>query len=161
TASPERIRAAMRVIPNPDLGWDDFKKLGLATWRATGGSDEGFAIWDEWSRKSSKHNADNTRREWDRITRSPPSRIGAGTIFFLANQQSARGGAGNAAAAEAQDADAVVLPAGAPLAAAEEYVKRYESEGEVALLRAYRGAFYRWTGSHWREYPDEKLAADL
>jgi hypothetical protein len=25
------------------------KKIGLATWRATGGSDEGFKAWDAWS----------------------------------------------------------------------------------------------------------------
>ena len=129
-SDPERIRAAMRIIPNADVGWDDWKKFGLAIWRATGGSEEGFAIWDEWSRKSGRYDADNTRREWESITRSPPTRIGAGSIFYHANQvdprwrQSAPGGAANATAAGAQEADAVVLPAGAPMAAAEEYVKR-------------------------------------
>ena len=28
-------------------------------------------------------------------------------------------------------------------------------------MRSYRGAFYRWTGTHWREYADEKIAAAL
>ena len=86
TASADRIGAAMRRIPNPDVGWEHWKKLGLACWHATGGSDKGFSIWDEWSRKSAKYDVDNTRREWESITRSPPTRIGAGTIFFLAKQ---------------------------------------------------------------------------
>src|SRR5215472_2874723 len=32
---------------------------------------------------------------------------------------------------------------------------------DVPLLRAYRGAFYLWVGTHYREYPDEKVEADL
>ena len=85
-ANPENLRAAMQVIPNPDLGWDEWKKFGLAIWRATRGSEAGFAIWNEWSACSTKYHADNTRRAWDGITRSPPARIGAGTIFYQANQ---------------------------------------------------------------------------
>jgi putative DNA primase/helicase len=57
--------------------------------------------------------------------------------------------------------DRVILPAGAPLVAAEEYVKRHRSQGDVPLLRAYRGAFYLWVGTHYREHPDEKVEADL
>jgi Bifunctional DNA primase/polymerase, N-terminal/Primase C terminal 2 (PriCT-2) len=87
TATPADIRAAMRRIANPDLGWDGWQKFGLAVWRATGGSAEGFSIWDEWSRKSSKYEADNTRDEWDGIHRSPPTRIGAGTIFWHSAHQ--------------------------------------------------------------------------
>jgi putative DNA primase/helicase len=84
-AEPALIAAAMAVIPNPDLGWDDWKKFGMATWRATGGSAEGFAIFDEWSQKSAKYDESNTKEAWDQITRSPPTRIGAGTIFYHAN----------------------------------------------------------------------------
>jgi putative DNA primase/helicase len=59
------------------------------------------------------------------------------------------------------DNDTVALPHNAPLVAADEYIKRHEMEGKVRLLRSYRGAFYRWTGTHWREYSEEKLAARL
>jgi D5 N terminal like/Family of unknown function (DUF5906)/Toprim domain len=56
----------------------------------------------------------------------------------------------------------VVLLQNAPLVAADEYIKRHEmDEDGIRLLRSYRGAFYRWTGTHWREYSDEKLAAGL
>jgi hypothetical protein len=85
-ADPQRIADAMRVIPNDDAGWDGYKRLGMAVWAGTGGSPEGFAIWDAWAQKSTKkYNAANTLADWNAITRSPPARIGAGTIFYLAN----------------------------------------------------------------------------
>jgi len=84
-ADAERVAAAMAVIPNPDLGWEEWKKFGMAIWRATGGAAEGFTIFDEWSSKSAKYDADTTRKEWDQLTRSPPTRIGAGTLFHHAS----------------------------------------------------------------------------
>lgn len=151
TADPRLIAAAMAVIPNPDLGWDDWKKFGMAIWRSTGGSAEGFAIFDEWSQKSGKYDCANTEKAWAEVTRSPPTRIGAGTIFHYANKADPAWAAGGA----------LVLPAGAPLAAAEAFVKHCCSEGKIPLLLSYRGAFYVWTGTHYREYPDEELERDL
>jgi Bifunctional DNA primase/polymerase, N-terminal/Primase C terminal 2 (PriCT-2) len=56
-ADPEKVAGAMQVIPNPDLGWDEWKRFGMAIWRATGGSEEGFDIFNEWSQKSNKYDA--------------------------------------------------------------------------------------------------------
>jgi hypothetical protein len=55
----------------------------------------------------------------------------------------------------------IILPAGAPLAAAEAFIKHRYSLGEIPLLWSYRGAFYRWTGTHYCEYEDEALERDL
>jgi len=66
-----------------------------------------------------------------------------------------------AGALREDDQDRVILPTGAPLVAADEYVKRYRCQGDVPTLRAYRGAFYLWTGTHYRDYPQEKVEADL
>ena len=55
----------------------------------------------------------------------------------------------------------LVLPAGAPVVAAEAFVKHRASVGEIPLLWSYRGAFYRYTGTHYREYADEALERDL
>lgn len=54
-----------------------------------------------------------------------------------------------------------ILPAGAPLAAAEEFAKRYYSIGDILLLRSYRGAFYGWTGTYYRELPQEWIERQL
>jgi putative DNA primase/helicase len=58
-------------------------------------------------------------------------------------------------------AGCIVLSAGAPWIWAEEYVKRCRSAAYVPLLRAYRGAFYAWTGTHYRELSDEAVESEL
>jgi hypothetical protein len=86
TTDPTLIAAALNVIPNNDLGWDEWNRVGMATWAATGGSDAGFKAFDAWSKKSSKYDAAITRERWHAYSTSPPDRIGVGTLFFLANQ---------------------------------------------------------------------------
>jgi hypothetical protein len=86
-ASIERIAAALAVIPNNE-DWDGWNAIAMATWRATGGSAEGFAAFDAWSRKSPKYDAEQTAKKWSVLFTSPPTHIGAGTIFYLADQAS-------------------------------------------------------------------------
>jgi hypothetical protein len=85
-ADPKLVAAALEVIPNDDLGWDEWNRIGMAAWRATGGADDGFAAFDAWSQKSTKYDADATADRWEHYFRSPPDRIGAGTLFFMAEQ---------------------------------------------------------------------------
>jgi hypothetical protein len=80
------IADVVHHIPNNDLGWEDWNRVIMAIWAATGGSDEGFEICDSFSQKSSKYDAVNTRARWDAITACPPDRIGVGTLFWLADQ---------------------------------------------------------------------------
>jgi hypothetical protein len=84
-ADPELIADALAIIPNT-ASWDRWNAIGLAVWRATSGSAEGFSAWDTWSRKSPKYDSDNTARKWATFFKSPPSKIGAGTIVHLARQ---------------------------------------------------------------------------
>ena len=60
----------------------------MATWRATGGSDAGFAAFDAWSQKSEKYDDSYTSKKWTGYLKSPPTSIGAGTILYLAEQHS-------------------------------------------------------------------------
>src|SRR5262249_5962187 len=85
-ASKSRVGAAVHVIPNHDLEWDDWNRIGMAIWAATGGSAEGFEIFDSWSRKSLKYDARATSRKWTAYVRSPPTRIGFGTLKHLADE---------------------------------------------------------------------------
>jgi putative DNA primase/helicase len=55
----------------------------------------------------------------------------------------------------------LILPVGAPLVAAEEYVNARYMLGEIPLLRHYRGAFYLWEGTHYRLHRDEVLEKNL
>jgi hypothetical protein len=79
------VIAALQAIPNGDVPWDEWNKVGLATWRATGGSEAGFAGFAAWSAKSGKNDPSVTRSRWDHFATSPPNEIGAGTLFYMAS----------------------------------------------------------------------------
>jgi hypothetical protein len=94
-AGPERLAVALAAIPN-DGGWEEWNRLGMALWAATAGSEEGFALFDEWSQQSMLYDSANTKKKWDAYSRSPPCFLGAGTVFWLArlaHQQQANTGA--------------------------------------------------------------------
>jgi putative DNA primase/helicase len=140
------ITAALQVIPNPDLGWEDWKKFGLATWRATSGSAEGFQAWDTWSRKSQKYEADVTRREWAAMTHSPPTRIGAGTIFYHASLADPNWRIASAISHTGR----LVLPHDEPVRVAEEFVNQhFRTPDDLFTLLYHRGSYYHWVGTHY------------
>jgi hypothetical protein len=60
----------------------------MATWAASAGSEEGFEAFDDFSRKSKKHDKEETRRRWEHYPSSPPTMIGAGSLFYWADQAS-------------------------------------------------------------------------
>ena len=82
------VAAAVDVIPNDIPGWEDWNRMMMAIWAATGGSEEGFEIADRWCAKREGYDANKTRQRWEAISKSPPNRIGAGTIFYLADRAS-------------------------------------------------------------------------
>lgn len=57
--------------------------------------------------------------------------------------------------------DAIIVPSGAPTEAADKFVEQRHMLGAVPLLRHWRGAFYAWTGTHYRLHRDEDLERDL
>jgi hypothetical protein len=85
-SNPEYVALALREIPNKDLEWYDWNNIGLAAWGATAGSEVGFEAFAEWSAKSSKHDGAKTRERWDHYKASPPTKIGFGTLVYLARQ---------------------------------------------------------------------------
>lgn len=85
-ANLDELRAALEVIPNDDPSWDKWNRMGMAIHGATAGSNEGFELFDEWSRKWSDYNAEYTVERWKAYQHSPPDRIGAGTVFHLADE---------------------------------------------------------------------------
>ena len=88
TADETDLAAAIEVIPNPDLGWHDWNRIGMALWRGTSGSEGGRAMWHKFSEKSEKYDARTTDEKWQEYFTSPPDQIGAGTIFWEADQAS-------------------------------------------------------------------------
>jgi len=85
-ADPLRIAAALSDIPNDGpADWEGWNKVGMAVWRATGGSQAGWEAFNAWSARNSTYDPQETRERWDHYTHSPPTAIGAGTIFHMAD----------------------------------------------------------------------------
>jgi hypothetical protein len=57
----------------------------MAIYAATNGSEEGFIIFDGFSARSPRHDPYRTEARWRNYRRSPPSRLSAGTLRYLAH----------------------------------------------------------------------------
>jgi len=80
----DELASAMAFIPNDNLNWEEWTSWALAIFAASGGSQRGFNMFDEWSAKSSKYDAVITDERWYEISGSPPTHTGAGKIFKAA-----------------------------------------------------------------------------
>jgi hypothetical protein len=69
-----------------DCSWEDWNRIGMAIYAGSGGSDDGFVAFDDLSSRSPKYQPHAVRERWNNYRRSPPSRIGLGTLVHLARQ---------------------------------------------------------------------------
>ena len=86
TADLEDVADAMTFIPNNYSKHYDWKNWGMAIFDASGGSEAGYKIFDDFSRRwtNGVYSEADTRKCWEQITGSPPNRTGAGKIFKAA-----------------------------------------------------------------------------
>jgi hypothetical protein len=83
------IEAALMEIPNnAAVNWQEWNRIGMAVFAATGGSGAGLAMFDRWSQKYPGYDADDTEAKWKALEKCPPTEISVGTIFYLADQAS-------------------------------------------------------------------------
>jgi len=68
------------------ISYDEWIKICVATKAATGGSEEGFALFDAWSSTSSRYDPEITRQKWDSF--KPPYRIGFRELAAMADEKS-------------------------------------------------------------------------
>ena len=81
--------AALAQIPNRgSSNWEWWNRVGMALWAATSGSEGGMAAWHEWSSQNSFYDIAETTERWHHYPSSPPTRIGAGTLFHMAREAS-------------------------------------------------------------------------
>jgi RepB DNA-primase N-terminal domain/Primase C terminal 2 (PriCT-2) len=86
TADDGYIARALAFVPNADVDWGEWRDIGYAIYGATSGSAAGLDMFVAWSKRSGKYDERGTLRAWDGFERSPPDRIGAGTIIYKAKQ---------------------------------------------------------------------------
>jgi hypothetical protein len=75
------VQAALEHIPNDDLHYDDWIRIGLAIKGAVG--DVGRSLFERWSGQSKKHDPKTTDQSWRGLK---PTKIGAGTLYYFASQ---------------------------------------------------------------------------
>ncbi len=94
-ADPLSVARAMADITNsqpPD--WEDhWNRGGMALHSATGGSELGWQLFLEWSKRNPAYDPVHTRQRWENYFKSPADRLGAGTLFRAARR--ARAGYAN------------------------------------------------------------------
>lgn len=67
TQPREQLIALLRGL-DPDMGRDDWVRVGMAIHHEFGGSEEGFALWDAWSRQGKKYVGSDMRACWNSFT---------------------------------------------------------------------------------------------
>lgn len=77
-----KLRPAIEVLPNDNLHYDDWIRIGIAIKGAVG--EAGLEDFHAWSAKSDKYDAKQTDRAWNSF--GTPTNIGAGTIFYHAEE---------------------------------------------------------------------------
>jgi len=153
------VEAALAVIPNDDApNWEFWVKIGMATWAATCGSGNGYEAFSAWSAKNEIHDEEACRERWEHWGKSPPGRIGAGSLFHLAR-------ATQPAWRKPSDdprhdfADACILPPSpapaigaspAPHLSEQDLALRFLSQhhGRLRYVDAW-GKWYVWNGKVW------------
>jgi hypothetical protein len=78
----ELVVAAAFIPGSLGRDWYSWNRLGLALYSGSGGDDRGLLAFAEFTRRACQHRDAFAR--WDKFRTSPPSRIGAATIFHLA-----------------------------------------------------------------------------
>lgn len=80
-----RLEEVVAAIPN-NCSWDQWNKIGMAVYSASGGSDLGFVCFDDFSSRSPKYDPHSVLERWRNYRRSPPNRISLGTLVHLARE---------------------------------------------------------------------------
>ena len=83
--SPDDLDLAEMVaaIPNA-FDWDEWNAVGMAIFVASGGSEHGCIVFDDFSARSPKYRSHAVQERWRNYRRSPPGRTGIGKLIALA-----------------------------------------------------------------------------
>lgn len=80
----EAILDALDIIPSDE--WETWRKVGMALHSYTDGSEEGFQLWDEWSRTCpGKYDPKEQRRGWGSF-KNREDGVSIGTILHMAKE---------------------------------------------------------------------------
>lgn len=79
----EKLAALLECL-DPDLGYDDWCRVGMVLHHETQSSDEGLALFDNWSSGGKKYKgARETRNKWGSFKLGHPNPLKIGTLIFM------------------------------------------------------------------------------
>jgi hypothetical protein len=130
----DKISGALNAIPakardDREACW---RPIGMALHHEFGGSESGFALWDEWSKPSPEYNARDQRRVWESFGGHSGRATGIGTLYAMAKEH---GWSAKAVAPREPSRLQLYTPAECMDAPARGYViKRLLAPGDVACV---------------------------
>lgn len=80
----DEIGAAMAYVPNTARTWDEWNHVGMMLYGASGGDDRGLRAFSLWSRQNPHTRHRNCTARWQDYASSPPTKLGAGSLFYRA-----------------------------------------------------------------------------
>jgi len=82
--APLPLLSAVLQALDPDLGYDEWLRVGAALFHVTGASDEGFALFDRWSSAGCKYRGPReTAAKWRSFRLDHPHPAGMGTLRWM------------------------------------------------------------------------------
>ncbi len=113
------LRDALDAIPNSgddELGYDEWLRVVFAVHEATRGSEEGYALAEDFSARSSRHNPEFLRRNaWNAARDDRPTIVTARTLFALARDYGWQRPTADDLGADPPAPEPATTPAPAPL----------------------------------------------
>ena len=95
-SSHSLVDSTLSVIPNDGdrrdekgvlvCDWTYWNHVGMTIWASTSGSEDGRRAFHTWSAKHKKYDKAETNARWDHYFRSPPNRLGFGSLVYRARQ---------------------------------------------------------------------------
>jgi Bifunctional DNA primase/polymerase, N-terminal/Primase C terminal 2 (PriCT-2) len=82
----EVIRQALSLIPSTNLDFEQWNRIGMAVFGASGGSDEGRDAFIAWSRGSPVFDLARNEERWLHYFSSPPRWVGIQTLLYEAKK---------------------------------------------------------------------------
>lgn len=88
TSNPKSVAmlAALLECLDPDLGYDDWLRVGIVLHHETHDSDEGLTLFDNWSSRGGKYKGfGETSKKWASFKLGHPNPLKIGTLIFMVN----------------------------------------------------------------------------
>jgi Bifunctional DNA primase/polymerase, N-terminal/Family of unknown function (DUF5906)/Primase C terminal 2 (PriCT-2) len=81
---------ALANIPNDDdLGWEEYKRVGMLVFARVGGDHQAWIeAFTPWSKRSKKHDDEGMQKTWIEINNSPPTQFDRDAILHVADKAS-------------------------------------------------------------------------